>query len=70
MATARRRDAWDHTANLLAMLYNAHRDPNKGSSLSPADFHPLRPRPEPMKLPLSVLREVFVPAAKPGKKGK
>lgn len=39
MAEGRQRDAWNHTAQVLAMLYNAFR--SRGSrALGPRDFHP------------------------------
>jgi hypothetical protein len=42
MADARRRHDWDQTAELLALLANAHRDPKKRRRpYSSADFHPL-----------------------------
>jgi len=43
MEEARRREAWNHTARILAMLANTHRDP-KTRLLSPADFHPMEDR--------------------------
>jgi len=46
MAEGRRLDAWDHTAHLLAMLYNAFRG-HRQRALEPADFHPLRKKPAP-----------------------
>jgi len=40
MVDGRQREEWNHTAQLLAMLYNAFR--GKGQrALGPADFHPL-----------------------------
>lgn len=32
--------AWNHTAQLLAMTANVHRDPKKTPVFSPQDFHP------------------------------
>ena len=40
MADARSRDAWGHTAAVLAMLANCHRDPRKCPPFTPADFLP------------------------------
>jgi hypothetical protein len=40
MAEGRRRDAWQHTSALLAMLFNAHRDPKKSQPRKPTDFDP------------------------------
>jgi len=63
MADAKRRDGWSHTAALLAMTANVHRDKRKKvQPFVPADFHPLAPRrkaPLP-KVGLGVLKQVFV----------
>jgi len=40
MAEARGRDNWAHTAVLLALLANVHRDPKKTRPFKPADFDP------------------------------
>ena len=42
MAHAKRRDQWDHTANLLALLININRDPSKGSPATADKIHPFR----------------------------
>lgn len=39
MAEARQRDQWNHTAQLLALMYNAWRGRGQ-RALQPADFHP------------------------------
>lgn len=44
MADGRQRDQWNHTAQVLAMLYNAFRD-RRARPLGPADFHPLTKKP-------------------------
>ncbi|MCR4414627.1 MAG: hypothetical protein NUV77_19595 [Thermoguttaceae bacterium] len=61
MAHARQQDQWNHTAQLLAMIYNAHRDP-KARLVRPVEFHPLAPpkRPPPKTRDLSILRQMFV----------
>ncbi len=47
MAEARRRHDWDQTAELLALLANAHRDPKRQRRpYTSAQFHPL-PRSSP-----------------------
>lgn len=44
-ATAKRRDAWDRAAELLALLAECNRDPNRRAQPFDAlDFHPLRKR--------------------------
>jgi hypothetical protein len=55
MDDARRSAEWDHTASLMALIANCHRDP-KRSPIVPADFHPFAPKPQPVKVPLSFLR--------------
>lgn len=45
MADATRREAWQHTAWLSAMIANANRDPKKKPSpFQPDDFNPLAKR--------------------------
>lgn len=61
MAEGRQRERWNHTAQLLAMIYNAHRDP-KARLMKPAEFHPMAGRKEaiPKTNDLSILKRVFV----------
>ena len=43
MAQAWRREAWDHTCWIVAMIANANRDPRKKSTpFTPDDFNPLK----------------------------
>jgi hypothetical protein len=63
MAEARGRFDWAQTAELLSMLYNAHRDPNRTGARSAADFSPFPEapqRPTPKTKDLSILKTVFV----------
>ncbi len=67
MADARRKDQWSHTAAVLALTANVHRNPKKRSKpYSPAEFHPLverTPNPEGTridKIGIRVLKRVFV----------
>lgn len=42
MARGRRRQAWDHTAGLMALMANLNRDPKRRPQpYQPDDFHPL-----------------------------
>lgn len=65
-AEGRQAERWDHTATLLALQANCHRDPKRRSRpFEPADFHPrperLRRRRKPQRRAgASVLRAVFV----------
>ena len=54
MAEARRRDEWDRTSVVLALIFNVNRDPKKVRAASPEDFHPLaRGRPKPTGIPIT-----------------
>jgi hypothetical protein len=44
MVEGRQRDHWNHTAQLLALFYNAFRGRGQ-RALEPADFHPLVKKP-------------------------
>ena len=64
MAEGRVRESWDHTSVVLALVANVHRDPRRRSDpFMPAEFHPYdRSRAaEPLKVDITVLRDVFVP---------
>lgn len=64
MAGARSREQWNHTASVLALLANCHRDPRRRRAYSPADFLPPRtdqPVPAPTPITdLSILKAVFI----------
>ena len=62
MAEGHGRDAWNHTAQVLAMVYNSHR--GKGArAMKPAEFHPFagkQQKPAAKTKDLSILKQVFV----------
>jgi hypothetical protein len=66
MADAASRDRWQHTASLMALLANCHRDAKKSRAFRPKDFHPFeKPRRSPAerkppKVGIGVLKQVFV----------
>jgi len=62
MADARRRDEWQHTSAVLAMLANVHRNPKKKPQpFTPADFNPLAERKQPVvKTGVRTLKTIFV----------
>ncbi|MFV0444652.1 MAG: hypothetical protein ACK5Q5_13865 [Planctomycetaceae bacterium] len=65
MADAASRDRWNHTASLLALITNCHRDPKKARAARPKDFHPhakeRRSRHERKpRVGVEVLKQVFV----------
>ena len=62
MAEARSQEQWNHTAALLALIANCHRDPHRRKAYEPSDFLPGRVGRDEV-LPtadLSVLKSVFV----------
>lgn len=71
MADEREWLAWQHTAQLSAILANTSRDPKKRSKpFLPAEFHPLllaqrKRRAKRRKAPITVLRDVFVEGRMP-----
>ena len=61
MAEARQREAWNHTAALLALLANCHRDPRRSRAFTVTDFHPLAdPAEPPPRADIRVLKAVFI----------
>ena len=65
MAEAKSRDQWNHTAAVLALVANCHRDPKKTGAFKPEQFNPLAEKPEPVKLKdkdeaFAILKQVFV----------
>lgn len=62
MGEARSQQAWNHTAAVLAMLANLHRDQRKKPSpYKPADFHPHVKKPATIqKVDITKLKQVFV----------
>jgi len=58
MAWGRQRDQWHHTASLLAMLANVHRDAKKHPRpLPPSQFHPFEGSKRSTGMPVN--RETF-----------
>jgi hypothetical protein len=76
MAESKGREAWNHTAAVMAMLANVHRDPKKTRAFRPKDFHPYHAGGSKSGIPLrkgnwELLKKVFVdpPAGQTGRKG-
>lgn len=67
MAEARQRDAWTHTASIMSLIANAHRDPKKTRSFKPADFDPFSARNKTVPtVGVGVLKTVFIDKQIPG----
>ena len=64
MADAKRRDDWQHTSTMLALLANIHRNPKKKPQpFSPAEFNPLaeeRKKLVKAKAGIRILKTLFV----------
>ena len=59
MLEARRREEWDHTSTVLAMLANVNRDPKRRpTAFTPAEFHPMSVKPTHADLPKIGVREL------------
>jgi hypothetical protein len=69
MAEARSQQQWSHTAALLALTANCHRDAKRHRPYTPEDFlppRPLRERTQPAPITdLSILKAVFVDRQRP-----
>ena len=69
MAEARSRENWTHTAAILALEANCHRDPKKAKPFTPADFNPHelanKRRPLVRTKDLGLLKQVFVDRERP-----
>jgi len=60
MAEAKDRASWNHTFAVLAQLYNAFRDAEKGEGIDPLLFFPWeRPKQEPAPPPTPEEREML-----------
>jgi hypothetical protein len=63
MADGRRREAWNHTSHLLALIYNMNRS-SQSKAMTPQEFHPMHGDPSAekprQKVPISALRDVFL----------
>ena len=67
MAEGRQRHDWALASTLMALFANAHRDPKRTRPLKPSDFDPFghavkAPLP---KVPITVLRDVFIDGRMP-----
>lgn len=62
MADGRRRDEWMRTARVCSTLANCFRDPDS-RPYTDEEFNPFaepRPKPKPIKAPITVLKSIFL----------
>lgn len=60
MSDARQRHDWSIASTLMAVLANIHRDPKRSRSLKPDDFDPFAQKRSVPKVPITVLKDVFI----------
>ncbi len=60
MAEARQQEQWQHSAALLALIANCHRDPKRRRPYTPDDFLPKARDRQSAVADLSLLKAVFV----------
>lgn len=62
MADGKRRDEWDRTSAVLAMLVNVNMDTRKHKPISPSEFNPFAPRRREGRIEVEMkdLRHIFV----------
>lgn len=63
MAEGRGRAEWSRTSEILAMLFNSHRDPKKQKERKPQDFNPYPKEKDAKpaaKSDLKILKTLFV----------
>jgi len=53
MREAKERDQWEHTGNLMAMMWNSHRTCKEDPVRKPSDFGPFAKKPMLRGIPIS-----------------
>jgi hypothetical protein len=66
MAEARVRDEWRRTSSLMALTANCHCEPKKSKAFRPGDFDPFREPDKPIRVDITVLKDVFIDRQMPG----
>ncbi|MBL9030128.1 MAG: hypothetical protein JNM80_00295 [Phycisphaerae bacterium] len=60
MLDGRQRHDWSIAASVMSVIANTNRDPKRSRRLKPSDFDPFSPRSRPVKVGVSVLKDVFI----------
>ncbi|MBX3404569.1 MAG: hypothetical protein KF699_14250 [Phycisphaeraceae bacterium] len=60
MLDGRQRHDWSIASSLMAVIANTNRDPKRSRRLNPSDFDPFHKRQRPVKVGVSVLKDVFI----------
>ena len=65
MLDGKQRHDWSLTSAVMAHVANIHRDPKRSRRLNPSDFDPFAKRQRPIKVGVSVLKDVFIDGKMP-----
>lgn len=65
MLDGRQRHDWSIASAVMALVANIHRDPKRSRRLNPSDFDPFAKRQRPIKVAVSVLKDVFIDGKMP-----
>ncbi len=60
MLDGRQRHDWSIAATVMSVLANIHRDPKRSRQMKPSDFDPFAKQSRPVKVDVSVLKDVFI----------
>jgi len=60
MHEGRQRHDWSIASSCLSVIANLHRDPKRTRSFKPCDFDPFAKHQRPIKVDVSVLKDVFI----------
>jgi hypothetical protein len=60
MLDGRQRHDWSIASSLMAVIANTNRDPKRSRRPKPSDFDPFSQRSRPVKVGVSVLKDVFI----------
>ncbi len=65
MLDGKQRHDWSIASAVMALVANINRDPKRSRRLNPSDFDPFAKRQRPIKVGVSVLKDVFIDGKMP-----
>lgn len=60
MLDGKQRHDWSIASAVMAIVANINRDPKRSRRLNPSDFDPFAKRQRPIRVGVSVLKDVFI----------
>lgn len=60
MLDGKQRHDWSIAASVMSVMANLQRDPKRSRRLHPSDFDPFSKHQRPVKVDVSVLKDVFI----------